>query len=146
MRRIGDNGTPFLISLALEKMHARPLLRPDIPSDDEDEWVALKEVVLDSICSFDLLYCAVVYVEGVGQGAAYPGCVEFDEKRIRTVLIDLLNPNSALSKQLFAKPVDKEGKQRLGAMFDMMSQQAMQHHRWMFGVELEDKIKAFIEQ
>ncbi|AKK27336.1 helix-turn-helix domain-containing protein [Mycobacterium sp. EPa45] len=81
----GRNG--FIISAARELIVDHSAMRPDLdniefPSDTE---ITAHDVLLNSLCQFDLAYCFIVYTRGTGHGKAYPSSAAFNEDRATPV-------------------------------------------------------------
>jgi hypothetical protein len=60
----GRNG--FIISAARDLIFARPAMRPDIEDTDlsDEPEVAADDLLLNSLCEFDLAYCVIVFAKG----------------------------------------------------------------------------------
>lgn len=77
----------FLISAARELIVENAAMRPDV-NDDEippvDE-LAANDVLLNTLCQFDVAYCFIVAAEGTGHGSGYPSSAAFDEDRAKPI-------------------------------------------------------------
>jgi Putative DNA-binding domain len=76
-----------LISAARDLIVDHAALRPDV-SDDEIppvDQLAADDVLLNSLCQFDIAYCFIVEAEGTGQGSGYPSSAAFDEDRAKLI-------------------------------------------------------------
>lgn len=122
----GDNG--LLISATLDKIKNDPLLRPDSPIDCV--WEDVEESYLISLCSFDYLYCACVYVEGEGGGGAYPCCAAYFPRRTSNVMIDMFTNASGMRDKLFTKPFTKECFESLRVLFGDIKRESFSLNGW----------------
>lgn len=77
------NNGGMMISSARVLMSERPAMRPDVPvravPDPSD--LANKDVLLDSLCQFDILYCLIVAAEGQHHGGGYPAASAMNQDR-----------------------------------------------------------------
>lgn len=70
----GEDTPGMMISVARQLMSGRPNLRPNVPNCavPEPTDVATDEVLLNSLCQFDILYCLVVDADGQHSQEGYP--------------------------------------------------------------------------
>lgn len=84
-----DDRNGFLLSAAREVMSRHPAMRPDI-GDNEippfDE-ITANDVLLNTLCEFDIAYCLIIAAEGSGQAGFYPSSAAFDEDRAKPIMI-----------------------------------------------------------
>jgi hypothetical protein len=76
-----------LISAARELMVDHAAIRPDVGDDEippADE-AAADDVLLNSLCQFDIVYCFIVAAEGIAHGSGYPSSAAFDEGRTKPI-------------------------------------------------------------
>lgn len=73
----------MLISAARALLAAHPAMRPDVPDDAVPPAADLDDtdVLLNSLCRFDLAYCIAVAAEGEGDSGGYPACAAFHQWR-----------------------------------------------------------------
>lgn len=73
----------LMISAARDLMSEQPAMRPDVPDsavpDPSD--LAHNDVLLNSLCQFDILYCLIVAVEGQHHGSGYPAASAMNQDR-----------------------------------------------------------------
>ncbi|BBY82103.1 ATP-binding protein [Mycolicibacterium pulveris] len=99
---IKDDRGGFLISAARELMMNQPGMRPDIGDDEippRDE-VTANDVLLNTLCEFDIAYCLVVAAEGTGKGAFYASSAAFDEDRAKPMALKIVE-DSKVRRLLF---------------------------------------------
>ena len=123
----GNGG--LLISMARDLMATHSALRPDVP----DETVAPAEnldredVLLNSLCQFDLAYCLITAAEGEGQAKGYPTFAAFHQTRSDS-LLELIARDPGARAGLFPESPDGVIGQ---SMMDVVSMAAKES--WNFG-------------
>jgi hypothetical protein len=80
-----DGRIGFIISAARELMVGHPAMRPDLTEADvvAEAEVTADDVLLNSLCEFDIAYCFIVFAKGTDDGSAYPSSAAFSEYRAR---------------------------------------------------------------
>lgn len=72
-----------MISAARVLMSEQPSMRPDVPNsavpDPGD--LAHDDVLFNSLCQCDVLYCLIVAAEGQHRGSAYPAASAMNQER-----------------------------------------------------------------
>ncbi|WNG95001.1 helix-turn-helix domain-containing protein [Mycobacterium sp. ITM-2016-00318] len=78
-----DGRHGFIISAARELLVQHPPMRPDVAESDvpPEADVGPNDVLLNSLCQFDLAYCIIVFAKGTGHAEAYPSSAAFSEDR-----------------------------------------------------------------
>jgi hypothetical protein len=88
-----DDRGGFLLSAARELMVNHPAMRPDI-GDNEippvDE-ITADDVLLNTLCEFDIAYCVIVAAEGTGQAGFYPSSAAFNEDRAKPIILKIVD-------------------------------------------------------
>lgn len=111
--RAGLTGTDAeggsLIAVTRQLMVAHPSMRPDVPQlIQETGSVASDDVLLNSLCQFDILYCLLVATEGQTQVRSfYPSSAAFDESRADPILVKVAN-DSVIRAALFPSSTDAD--------------------------------------
>lgn len=85
-----DNTGAYLISASRRLLGVEPAMRPDLTADlslkNGDS--ASDDVLLNSLCQFDILYCLLVVSEGqTSVKSMYPSSAAFDERRADPILV-----------------------------------------------------------
>lgn len=80
---LDDSHRGMMISLARDLMQSEVAFRPDVPEvkAPENGQVPENDVLLNSLCQFDLLYALVITAEGKDHGGAYPASSAFLQRR-----------------------------------------------------------------
>ncbi|MFV8165305.1 hypothetical protein ACNQVK_24970 [Mycobacterium sp. 134] len=82
----GDGG--YLIAASRELQTTEPTMHPDIPESMLARSGAPEDVLLNSLCQFDILYCLLVVVDGpTSVKSMYPSSAAFDEARADPALV-----------------------------------------------------------
>lgn len=142
----------MMISCALEDMKEHKSLCPDYDFESIGEsgcaltWEEASEEVLDSLCSFDFLYCVCVYAEGDGQGEAYPACVAFNERRVSRIIAKLYGKSESMRRELLTKSDDRLLAQATSSLWEVIYHQASQSGQWSWHFETTGMINAFLEK
>lgn len=119
----------MLISQARDLAATHPSLRPDVP----DEIVVPAEnldhddVLLNSLCQFDLAYCVIARAEGDGQAKGYPTCAAFHELR-SAPLMEIIASDDSVRADLFPESSDEAVAQ---ALLDVVSM--AEKESWGYG-------------
>lgn len=85
-----DNTGAYLISKSRGLLLAEPAMRPDLAVDVSSKSVApaSDDILLNSLCQFDVLYCLLVVTEGqTSVKSMYPSSAAFDEARADPILV-----------------------------------------------------------
>ena len=146
-RTIDSETSGSLISKALERMREGQALRPDVLGTWEgDDESPARELLLNSLCSFDYLYCVVVYTEGKGHGEAYPGCVLYKRQRIQQVIDALVSSDDSMRRRLLRDSDDEQLACGLRNLAELMRNEAMSHSLWLYDLDPTGSINSFIAQ
>lgn len=121
-----DAGTGMMISLARALMQREPSLRPDIPSNSlpEPEHLDARDVLLNSLCQFDLLYCVLVAADGKDKSAGYPACSAFRQERVEPA-VNLLVRNSEVQAELLPNSAKSEIATALREVFEVARRESL---------------------
>jgi hypothetical protein len=139
-----DDKGGFLISAARELMVNHPAMRPDI-GDDEippvDE-ITAGDVLLNTLCEFDIAYCFVVAAEGTGKGGFYPTSAAFDEDRAR-LIAEKIVADTDVRRQLFPNSDDSEVAAAMASVYERAVRESATNYggRWW---DAPARVQAFI--
>lgn len=100
----------YLISVARELMVAQSATRPDVPQSlvPTASNPAADDILLNSLCQFDILYCLLVAAEGqTSVRSFYPSSAAFDESRADPALVKVVGDNT-MRATLFPNSNDSE--------------------------------------
>lgn len=72
-----------MISAARVLMSEQPAMRPDVPDSavPDPGNLAPNDVLFNSLCQFDILYCLIVAAEGQHRGSGYPAASAMNQDR-----------------------------------------------------------------
>lgn len=103
-----DTHAGMMISLARDLMQDHPAFRPDVsePAVATDGHIPGNDVLLNSLCRFDLLYALVVTAEGRDHGGAYPASIAFLQRRADP-LATLIATDESVRRETFPQSDDK---------------------------------------
>lgn len=109
----------MLISSARELAAEHPALRPDVTEAGVLDFAKLEhnDILLNSLCQFDLAYCLVVTAEGKGNSKGYPSCAAFYQYRANPVL-EIVATDQQVRETIFPESDDA---QVATAMVDVMT-------------------------
>ena len=102
-------------------------MRPDI-SDiavNTEEVVPAGDLLLNSLCQFDILYCAIVAANEMHKGNAYPASSAFKQDRTYPILTQLINDEN-MRHQLFPGKNDSQVAEALYEVIRTAKQQSIQ--------------------
>lgn len=73
----------LMISAARVLMSEQPAMRPDVPDNAVPDSSGLEhdDLLLNSLCQFDILYCLIVSAEGQHHGDGYPAASALNQSR-----------------------------------------------------------------
>ena len=117
--RLYDEHRGGLISASRELIADHPAMRPDlgnsaiVPADQVDS----SDVLLNSLCGFEIAYCLIVVAEGTGRGSAYPSSVYFDEDRAKPITQRIVS-DETVRRQLFPQSTDADISQALIEVYE----------------------------
>lgn len=140
------NGSGMMISVCLDEIKNHKLLRPDcIGIETVDQWEKVNDYVLDSLCSFDILYCLCVYVAGDGRAGAYPACIYYQQKRVSLVLERLFAKDDSMRRELLPNASDQEIATGYAELRKIMSTEGG-GRGWHFLYDLSVNIERFMNE
>lgn len=84
----------LIISVARALLTDHPALRPDVPTSTVPPADALEpnDVLLNSLCQFDLAYCVMVTAKALGDSMGYPSAASFYQERSNPMYARLAEP------------------------------------------------------
>ena len=132
----------MMISQACSRMCERPLLVPAI--EQQKSANNQSELLLNLLCSFDFLYCLVVFVAGDGKGDAYPACVAFSQNRISGTLAVVFGKNDRVRRSLLPNNTDIEIANGLIELCKLIQTQSMQASRFWWNLDLDMSVTTFV--
>ena len=99
----------FIISAARDLMIVHPAMRPDIKDShlSDEPRVATDDVLLNSLCEFDLAYCVIVFAKGQHHGEAFPSSAEFSEDRAKPMSVRIVG-DAAIRNRLIPNATNPE--------------------------------------
>ena len=120
-----DAGTGMMISLARALMQREPPLRPDVSSSSlpEPEHLDDRDILLNSLCQFDLLYCVVVAADSKEKWDAYPACSAFKQERVASAA-NLLARDSNVQQSLLPTATEAEIATALRDVFEVAQKES----------------------
>ncbi|WKK70476.1 hypothetical protein Q0F99_11430 [Rathayibacter oskolensis] len=116
-----------VISRARKVALRAPELRPDLPGNDEQS-----EVLIDSLCQFDILWCIIAQSSSRRPDRAndfYPSSSELDQQRANPAF-DLVATDEDAREQLFAKSPSRVIAEALLAVFKVAETQSWKFSGW----------------
>jgi hypothetical protein len=136
----------FLLSAARELIVSHPAMRPDI-GDNEippiDE-ITADDVLLNTLCEFDIAYCLIVAADGTGQGEFYPSSAAFNEDRAKPILLKIVD-DPTVRRRLFPGSDDARVADALDYVYRRTVQESQNNYggRWW---SAPDPVAAFITE
>ena len=102
-------------------------MRPDIPdiAVNTEEVVPAGDLLLNSLCQFDILYCAVVVANETHNGNAYPASSAFKQDRTYPILTRLIDEED-MRHQLFPEKNDCQVAAALNEVISTAKKQSIQ--------------------
>jgi hypothetical protein len=115
---IKDDRGGFLISAARELMVGHPAMRPDIGDNEIPplDKINSHDILLNSLCQFDIAYCFVVAAEGTGKGEFYPSAAAFSEDRAKPIALKIVD-DPKVRRELFPNSNDERVGDALGLVY-----------------------------
>ena len=113
----------------------RSAMHPDIPNETLANTEAIPEddLILNSLCQFDILYCAIVATDKTYRGGAYPASSAFKQGRAYPILTRLIDDES-MRHQLFPGKSDLQIAAALNEAINSAQQQSFQtSNGWWWG-------------
>lgn len=144
-----DESRGMMISAARHLMSDRPSLRPDVPnsvSSDPAE-LASDDILLNSLCQFDILYCLIVAAEGRHNGGGYPASSALLQERADPAF-ELVSSNGDARRDLFPTADDREIAQAIKDVFISASQESptFAGHWWSLPRNAETFVKEHLSE
>ena len=103
-------------------------MRPDVPDIalNTDEVIPVGDPLLNSLCQFDILYCAIVAADKTHSGSAYPASSAFKQNHTYPILIRLIDDDN-MRHQLFPQKNDSQIATALNEAISTAQQQSIQY-------------------
>lgn len=146
-----NNTSTMMISVALDQIKQHMAIIPEYCFEPEDEdkqtggLTEKEEMVLNLLCSFDLLYCLCVFVAGDGHAGAYPACIGYEQKRISFVVVKILGKDDKTRRTLLPGYSDAEIADGFRELYRLMSNEALGKSRHVWEFDLTGAIGPFLE-
>jgi hypothetical protein len=99
----GEAQGGYLISASRQLMIAQSSMRPDLPDNlvPATGSIPSDDVLLNSLCQFDILYCLLVATEGQTHVRSfYPSSAAFDESRADPALVKVAGDGAVRSRSV----------------------------------------------
>lgn len=128
----GDDDTgAYLISASRRLLVAQAAMRPDLAADLFPNNPASDDVLLNSLCQFDILYCLLVVTEGqTSVKSMYPSSAAFDEGRADPILVAIAG-DRAIRATLFPSCTDQAVAEAIYNVVRLTMQEALKFGgRW----------------
>lgn len=135
----------LMISLARDLMQDQPAFRPDVleVSAADDGQMAENDVLLNSLCQFDLLYALVVTAEGGDHGGAYPASSAFQQRRADPLAV-LVSTDEPSRRELFPNADDQAVAAAIKEVYEMAHRESFMRSSSWWGPP--DAATRFIQQ
>ncbi|MBE1515180.1 AlbA family DNA-binding domain-containing protein [Nesterenkonia halotolerans] len=127
-----DNGS-MMITAARQLMSEHSFLRPDLP--DSAIPIANKladdDVLFNSLCQFDILYCVIIENDPEDNGGAYPASSSMNQYRSDPAFV-LLGSDADARKQMFPDGTDAEIAEAILTVFKVAKRESYGYggHWW----------------
>lgn len=114
-----DRRGGFLISAARELLVNHSAMRPDVADDEIPpvDQLAADDILLNSLCQFDIAYCLVVAAEGTYHGADYPSSAVLNEDRAIPITQRIV-ADPGIRRRLFPNSDDARIAEALADVFE----------------------------
>jgi hypothetical protein len=122
----------FIISAARELMTEHPAMRPDLPDANvpADADITADDVLLNSLCEFDIGYCFIIFAKGTGHGEAYPSSAAFDENRAKPMAQRIV-ADADVRHKLIPEATDAEVASAMFAVYEIAIRESLREGgRW----------------
>lgn len=143
-----DEEQGMLISHANKLVAEHESFKPDVLAMhyDKSNGDQLNDVVLDSLCAFDMLFCICVNAVGEGHGGAYPSCALFKDERVAPVARALLSSDSKVRRELLPGCSDEDVANAFRQFWTEATRQSMQHGIWQWDLDGSGVIQSFLKE
>ena len=123
-----DDRGGLMIPPARLLMVKHPAMRPDVPDIalNTDEVIPVGDPLLNSLCQFDILYCAIVATDKTHSGSAYPASSAFKQNHTYPILVRLIDDDN-VRHQLFPQKNDSQIATALNEAISTAQQQSIQY-------------------
>lgn len=110
----------LMISAARDLFSELPEVRPDQPhlSEQESNNLPDDDLLFNSLCQFDILYCLVVTAESQEEGGAYPAASAMNQRRADPAF-ELVAVDEAARKTLFPTSDERKVAEAMIEVFDL---------------------------
>ena len=120
----------MMISAAHVMMGEQPSMRPDVPDSvlqDPGDLTTI-DMLLNSLCQFDILYCLIVETEGKQDGGVYPAAVDLNQERADPAF-DVVATDSSARAAMFPNSDNREIAAAMRRVFEYAEHEALRF-RW----------------
>lgn len=142
-----DSTGAQLITQSLQLLLTVPELRPDLIGGDGDQSDGIRDLLLNSLCAFDLWQCVGASLhrqEGWGS-AYYPSFASFQQHRVDPALQQMLRDRDARAAA-FAGAEDATIREHLLDVVDRAEQEALNSGSFNWGLVFSGMTKEMIDQ
>lgn len=118
----------MMISAARDLMSDEPHLRPDLPDSAIPDPAQLmdNDILLNSLCQFDILYCLIVAAEGQHDGGAYPAASALNQYRADPAF-NVVSGDAVARAEMFSKSNKQIIAQALTDVFTTAKEQSYKY-------------------
>jgi hypothetical protein len=140
-----ENRGGVIISMARDVGIRVPPLVDDIPQLlAASETAGEKDVLLDSLCQFDLAWCVVLAAEtGEDHSEFYPSCAAFAQHRAQPAII-LIATSADVQQQLFGACTAAQIASGLREVLSLAVEESRRYAGWWQGAETDLRVQRFI--
>jgi hypothetical protein len=141
---IPDDRGGFLISAARELLVEHPAMRPDVKDDEipASEDLAGDDILLNSICQFDIAYCFVVAAEGQHRAGYYPSSAALKDYR-SAPMAQRIAAKADVRAGLFPDSDDVGIARALADVYESASNESAKYMMWW---DMPYAARQFVEQ
>ncbi|WP_181282161.1 AlbA family DNA-binding domain-containing protein [Arthrobacter woluwensis] len=128
----------MMISAARELLIEQYSMRPDIPDNmlPSPGDMTDNDVLFNSLCQFDILYCMVVEAEGQHQGGAYPAAASMNQERANPAF-EVVATSETARAQMFPTSDDDKIAQAMKEVFTLAKDQSHNFGGWWWSLPQE---------
>ncbi|MGO9929789.1 MAG: hypothetical protein ACLPLP_27760 [Mycobacterium sp.] len=141
---IPDNRGGFLISAARDLLVEHTAMRPDV-NDEEipaSEDLSGDDILLNSICQFDIAYCFVVAAEGRHSAGYYPSSAALKDYR-SAPMAERIAAKANVRTQLFPNSDDVVIARAMAEVYESASMESAKYSMWW---DMPSAARQFVEQ
>ena len=141
-----DDRGGLMIPPARLLMVEHPAMRPDVPDIalNTDEVIPVGDPLLNSLCQFDILCCAIVATDKMHSGSAYRASSAFKQNHTYPILVRLIDDDN-MRQQLFPQKNDSQIATALNEAISTAQQQSIQYPNGWWWSDHPD-VRSFINE